>query len=418
MPKIKSLKALEILDSRGNPTVEVILTLANGIVAKASVPSGASTGAHEALELRDNDKNRYNGKGVQKAVSNVNKIIAKKLVGQDTGKQRMLDEKMIKLDGTETKSKLGANAILGVSLALAKASAASAKKPLYQYIRQTYKLKYKNWILPYPTMNILNGGAHADWSLDIQEFMIVPQQKKLAERVRCGAEVFAALGKILKASNYPTLKGDEGGYAPQLPGNEKAFDFILQAIAAAGYQAGADVMLAIDAASTEFYDEKNKDYDLKADKKTISPQAMVAMEKSWIEKYPIISIEDGLAEDDWQNWQILTKEIGDKITLVGDDLFVTNVARLKRGIDEKVANAILIKLNQIGTLSETIDAIELAHKNHYKTSISHRSGETGDTTIADLAVAVNSEFIKTGSLSRSERVEKYNRLLEIESELK
>jgi len=417
MPKIKSLKALEILDSRGNPTVRVEIKLANGISAWASVPSGASTGAHEAWELRDNDKKRYNGKGVLKAVNNVNRFIAPKLIGQEPLNQRQLDQLMIGLDGTENKSKLGANAILGVSLALAYAGAKAKKMPLYKYIRRVYGLKYAGFKLPYPTMNILNGGAHADWSLDIQEFMIVPQQKKFSERLRCGAEVFAALGKILKKQGYQTLKGDEGGYAPKLPGNGRAFVYIMQAIAAAGYQAGKEVMLALDVAASEFFDAGKKVYHLKADQRTLTARQMIALEKSWVKKYPLVSIEDGLAEDDWKNWKELTKELGKKIALVGDDLFVTNVKRLQQGIDFGVGNAILVKLNQIGTLSETVDAIELAHRHHYKTAISHRSGETADTAIADLAVAVNSEFIKTGSLSRSERVEKYNRLLEIESEL-
>jgi len=342
-PKIKSIKALEILDSRGNPTVRVEIKLNNGVSAWSSVPSGASTGAHEALELRDNDKNRYGGKGVLKAVSNVNKIIAPKLIGQDPTKQRQIDELMIKLDGTENKSKLGANAILGVSLAVACAGAKASKMPLYKYLRKVFGLKYKGWQMPYPTMNILNGGAHADWSLDLQEFMIVPQQKTMAERVRCGAEVFQTLGGILKAKGYPTLKGDEGGYAPKLPGNEMAFALILEAIKKAGYQAGRDVKLAIDAASSEFYNKKNKTYDLRADNKSLASDQMIELEKSWLEKYPIISLEDPLAEDDWPSWKILTAKVGKKTALVGDDLFVTNVKRLQQGIDQGVANAILIK---------------------------------------------------------------------------
>ncbi len=416
--KIKKISALEILDSRGNPTVRVWVTLRNGICAVASVPSGASTGTHEALELRDGDKKRYSGKGVLKAVNNVNKIIAPKLIGYDPAKQRQIDNLMLGLDGTENKSKLGANAILGVSLAVARAAAAAENVPLYKYIRKAFNLKYSGWKLPVATMNILNGGSHADWSLDIQEFMVVPLQNKFSERLRCGAEIFVALGDILKAQGYPTLKGDEGGYAPKLAGNEKAFEVIAQAIKNAGYKIGSQVKIAIDAAASEFHDDKTDNYILKADKKELTAEQMIELENSWLEKYPILSIEDGLAEDDWPHWQTLTRKMGQKISLVGDDLFVTNVKRLQRGINEKVANAILIKLNQIGTLSETIDAIELAHKNNYKTSISHRSGETADTFIADLAVAVNSEFIKTGSLSRSERVEKYNRLLEIEEDLK
>ncbi len=417
-PTIKSIKALEILDSRGNPTVRVKITLTNGVSTKACVPSGASTGVHEALELRDGDKKRYGGKGVLKAVNNVNKIIAPKLIGKDPTKQRQLDQLMIKLDGTPNKSKLGANAILGVSLALAYAAAASQNQPLYRYLRKTFRLPYRVWRLPIPTMNILNGGAHADWSLDIQEFMIVPLQSTMRERVRCGAEIFHALAKILKQKGYNTLKGDEGGYAPRLPGNEKAFQVIMQAIKKAKYRPGKDVKLAIDAAASEFYDQDAKSYKLKADKRNLTAEQLIELEKNWVKKYPIISLEDGLAQDDWDHWVLLTKWLGKKIRLVGDDLFVTNVKRLKYGIKMKVGNAILIKLNQIGTLSETIDAIQLAHKHDYQTSISHRSGETADTTIADLAVAVNSEFIKTGSLSRSERVAKYNRLLEIEQELK
>lgn len=417
-PKIKSIKALEILDSRGNPTVRVEVKLKRGVSAWAMVPSGASTGKHEALELRDGDKKRYGGKGVLQAVENVNKIIAPKLRGKNPLQQRKLDELMLKLDGTENKSKLGANAILGVSMALARAGAKAAKMPLYKYIRRTYHLRLSGYKLPVPTMNILNGGSHADWSLDIQEFMIVPQQKTMSERVRCGAEVFHVLGKLLKTKGYVTLKGDEGGYAPKLAGNEMAFTMIIEAIKKAGYKPGVNVKLAIDAAASEFYNKKNKTYDLKADKKSLNSAQMVDLVSAWVNKYPLVSVEDGLDEDDWDSWISLTKKIGRKVSLVGDDLFVTNVKRLQKGIDMKVGNAILIKLNQIGSLSETIDAIKLAHKNNYKTSISHRSGETADTFISDLAVAVNSEFIKTGSLSRSERVAKYNRLLEIESELK
>jgi len=416
-PKIKSIKALEILDSRGNPTLRVQVKLNNGVNGWAAVPSGASTGVHEALELRDGDKKRYGGKGVLKAVDNVNNIIAPRLKNKNPLKQRQLDELMIKLDGTENKSNLGANAILGVSLALAYAGARAMQVPLYKYLRAIYKIKLTGYKLPIATMNILNGGAHADWSLDIQEFMIVPMQKTMAERVRCGAEIFHTLGKILKSKKYTTLKGDEGGYAPALSGNEVAFKLILQAIKKAGYKAGIDVKLAIDAAASEFYNKKKKTYDLKADKKSLKPEEMISLVEGWVNKYPLISVEDGLDEDDWDNWVKLTKKIKRKVSLVGDDLFVTNIERLQKGIDMKVGNAILIKLNQIGSLTETIDAIMLAKKNGYKTSISHRSGETADTFIADLAVAVNSEFIKTGSLSRSERVAKYNRLLEIEQKL-
>jgi len=416
-PKIKSIHALEILDSRGNPTIRTEIKLNTGISAWAMVPSGASTGIHEALELRDGDKKRYRGQGVLKAVSNVNILIGPRLIGKNPLNQRQLDELMIEIDGTKNKSKLGANAILSVSLALAYAGAKASHLPLYKYLRKAFKLNFVDYKLPIPTMNILNGGAHAGWSLDIQEFMVVPMQKTMSDRVRCGAEIFHALADILKAKGYGTLKGDEGGYAPRLAGNEMAFTIILLAITKAGYQPGKNVKLAIDMAASEFYSKKTKTYNLKADKKSLLANQLVELIAGWIKKYPLMSVEDGLSEDDWDNWKILTKELGQKISLVGDDLFVTNTERLKRGIDQKVGNAILIKLNQIGTLSETIDAIMLAKDNNYKTSVSHRSGETSDTFIADLAVAVNSEFIKTGSLSRSERVAKYNRLLEIENEL-
>lgn len=418
MTKIKSIKALEILGSRGNPTVRAYVTLTDGTIGVASVPSGASTGIHEALELRDGDKKRYNGKGVQQAVHNVNKVIAPKLIGMDPNKQKQIDKLMIKLDGTENKSKLGANAILAVSLANVHAAADSANLPLYKHIRKVFGLRYQGYKLPIPTMNVINGGAHADWTLDIQEFMIVPLQSTFKERLRCGSEIFHALGKILKSKGFNTLKGDEGGYAPALAGNEKAFQVIMQAIKKAKYIPGKNVKIAIDAAASEFYDNETKIYDMKADKKKRTAEEMIELEEKWVAKYPMISLEDGLDEDDWHNWVALTKRLSNKVTLVGDDLFVTNVKRLRKGIKQKVGNAILIKLNQIGSLTETIDTIRLAQKNKYKISISHRSGETTDTTIADLAVAVNAEFIKTGSLSRSERVVKYNRLLEIEAELK
>lgn len=416
--KIKSIKALEILDSRGNPTVSVTVILSDGTKAKASVPSGASTGIYEALELRDGDKKRYHGKGVLQAVNNVNKKIAPYLVGTDPFDQRLLDESMLAIDGTPNKSKLGANAILGVSLAVAHAAAKSKKQPLYKYIRSVFKLDYKGFELPIPTMNVLNGGAHADWILDFQEYMIVPMQKTFAERLRCGSEIFHTLGKSLKKSGHSILKGDEGGYAPALGGNEKALQILVQAIKQTGYTPGKDVNLAMDPATSEFYDKEKKIYDMKVDKKKRTSKQMIDMWEKLIAKYPIISLEDGLDQDDWENWEQLTKRLGKKVEIVGDDFFVTNAERLEKGIKRKAANAILIKLNQIGSLSETIDAIKLAHKNKFATSISHRSGETEDTTIADLAVAVNSQFIKTGSLSRSERVAKYNRLLEIEQELK
>ncbi|MDD5043442.1 MAG: phosphopyruvate hydratase [Patescibacteria group bacterium] len=423
--KIKQIHAREILDSRGNPTISVKVILTDGTVGVASVPSGASTGVHEALELRDGDKKRYGGKGVLRAVNNVNKKIFPRLKGMNIINQREIDEKILKLDGTKNKSRLGANAILGVSLACAHAGANYKKQPLYRYIRGVYRLKYKGWKLPVPTMNIINGGKHADNNLSLQEFMIVPLGKKMKERVRVGAEIFQALKKILKSKKQVTAVGDEGGFAPNLKSNEAAFELIIQAIKKAGYKLGKDVATACDVAASEFHNDKTGGYRWdKADwNKTgkvreLFYKDLIAKYKAWPKKYGVISIEDGLAEDDWENWRKMTSQIGKKVILVGDDLFVTNSERLRQGIKTGVANAILIKVNQIGTLSETIDAIKLAQKHGYKTSISHRSGETADTTIADLAVAVNSEFIKTGSLSRSERVEKYNRLMEIEEELR
>ncbi len=416
MAKIKSVKAREILDSRGNPTIEVEVILDNGKKAWAGVPSGASTGTHEALELRDGDKKRYAGQGVLKAVGNVNKKIAPKLIGLDPTKQWLIDKLMIGLDGTENKSKLGANAILGVSLAITRCGAMTSKKPLYVYLRNKFWSKQKQWKFPVPMMNILNGGAHAGWSIDIQEFMITPQQKNIKEAIRSGAEIFHKLKSILKTKGYPTTVGDEGGYAPALAGNDRALAIISQAVKRAGYNLGRDVKIAIDPASSEFF--KDGKYEMKADKKTRSAEEMIKMYKDWTDNYPIESIEDGLAEDDWQGWQKLTKILGKKLTLVGDDLFVTNIKRLKRGIKDKTGNAILIKLNQIGSVTETIEAIKLAQKHKYKIAISHRSGETVDDFIADLAVASGAEYIKTGSLSRGERVTKYNRLMEIWDEVK
>jgi len=416
--KIKNIQAREILDSRGNPTVEVTVELTSGVIGAAKVPSGASTGVHEALELRDGDKKRYLGKGVLKAVNNVNKKIAPVLKGVDVWRQADIDHAMIELDGTENKKRLGANAILGVSLACARAGAAETKKPLYRYISGAYRLRKIKPRLPYPMMNILNGGAHAAWSLDFQEFMILPKVASFKERVRAGSEIFHHLGKILKTKGYVTSVGDEGGFAPHLGKNQKAFDLIMEAIRAAKYRPGKDVFIAIDAAASEFYNPKTKKYDLKVEKKKLNASQMTALYRQWIKKYPLVSIEDGLSEDDWENWVEHTKELGKKIMLVGDDLFVTNARRLQKGIDMKVGNAILIKVNQIGSLTETIDTILLAKQAGYKVVISHRSGETSDTFIADLAVAVGAEYIKTGSLSRSERVEKYNRLMQIEQELK
>ncbi len=410
---IRAISAREILDSRGNPTVEATVTLHDGFSGTAAVPSGASTGTHEAVELRDGGR-RYGGKGVLKAVKNVNEKIGPLLLGFDAKNQRALDEAMIKLDGTKNKKKLGANAILAVSMAASRAVASSQGIPLYQYLRQAYNLQYKDWQLPSPTMNIINGGVHADDGLSIQEFMIVPQQKKLSEKVRVGSEVFHALKSLLKKKKLSVGVGDEGGFAPRLKNNEEALKVILQAIAEAGYKAGRDVKLAMDMASSEFY--KNGKYYLEG-KKAISADALISLLKKWVKKYPFVSIEDPLSEDDWENWEKLTSVLGKQFPLVGDDLFVTNVVRLQQGIDQSVGSAILIKLNQIGTVSETIDTIMLAQKNGYAVSVSHRSGETSDTFIADLSVAVHADFIKTGSLSRSERVEKYNRLMKIEMEL-
>ncbi|MFA6105418.1 MAG: phosphopyruvate hydratase [Patescibacteria group bacterium] len=412
--KIKNISAREILDSRGNPTVEATVMLVNGVTGSAKVPSGASTGSHEALELRDGGK-RYGGKGVLRAVKNVVTKIGPALKGIDVENQEEIDEKMILLDGTPSKSRLGANAILAVSLAAARASAANRGVPLYKYVRSTFRLKEKEFRLPVPTMNILNGGRHADNGLTIQEFMIIPRAKLFRERVRMGSQIFHALAQILSQKGFTTSVGDEGGFAPTLQNNERALQLLVQAIKEAGWEAGKDVFLGLDVAASEFYKKGN--YYFVSKKQSWQADRLVANYKDWLKKYPLILIEDGLSEDDWTNWKKLTKELGNKVALVGDDLFVTNVDRIQKGIKEKVGNAVLIKLNQIGTLTETIAAIKLAKQNGYKVIISHRSGETSDTFIADLAVAVNAEFIKTGSLSRSERVEKYNRLMEIELEL-
>lgn len=417
MAKIAFIHAHEILDSRGNPTLNTTVLLSNGKSGSASVPSGASTGIHEALELRDGDKNRYGGKGVKNAVKNVNTKIAKVLKGMSIYDQRGIDAAMIELDGTKNKAKLGANAILGVSLAAAHAGASQKNMPLYRYLRWAYDLPYTTYRFPHPTMNVLNGGQHAGWLLDFQEFMIVPQQSKLRERIRCGAEVFHALKSVLKSKGFSTQVGDEGGYAVPLKNNEEALRLLMLAIKKAKYVPGKDVKFAIDPASSEFYDKKTKRYSLNLDNKKYSSTQMIDLYEKWLKKYPFVSMEDGLAEDDWEGWQEMTKRLGKSTALIGDDLFVTNAERLQQGIDQKVGNAILIKVNQIGTLSESIDAILLAQANKYKVSVSHRSGETSDTTIADLAVAVNAEYAKMGSLSRGERLAKYNRLMEIEEEL-
>jgi len=414
---IESIHAHEILDSRGNPTINVTVLLKDGTSGSASVPSGASTGVHEAWELRDGDPKRYHGKGVLKAIANVHKHIAPALVGMNVTHQREIDAVMIALDGTANKSRLGANAILGVSLACAHAGARATRQPLYAYLRSAFDLPLETYRLPIPTMNVLNGGAHAGWILDFQEFMIVPKQTLFRERVRAGAEIFAELGTLLKKKGFSMLKGDEGGYAVPLKNNEEAFKLIMQAIKNAGYIPGKNVFLAMDPAVSELYDAKTKRYHLKMEGKQLTSLQMIAMWERWLKKYPIISLEDGLDQDDWEGWVNLTKRAG-KTTLVGDDFLVTNVERLAKAIEMKAGNAILIKVNQIGTLTEAVQAIMLAKQYKWKVSVSHRSGETADTTIADLAVAVNADFIKTGSLSRSERLAKYNRLMEIEEEVR
>ena len=412
--KIGALKAREILDSRGNPTVEVDVILDDGSMGRAAVPSGASTGAHEAVELRDGDKKRYGGKGVQKAVKNVVGPIAKRVVGMDAGDQIAVDRAMIELDATPNKGKLGANAILGVSMATAKAAAAHYGLPLYKYLGGP-----KASILPVPMMNILNGGAHAGWSIDCQEFMVQPfGAKSFSEALRMGAETFHALKGILKDRGFATTVGDEGGYAPKLKSNEEPLKLIVEAIEKAGYKPGKDIWIALDPASTEFYEAKAKRYVLKSegDRKLTSAE-MIDMYSKWIKKYPIRSIEDGLAEDDWSGWTRLTAALGERIQLVGDDLFVTQTARLERGIEMGAGNSILIKVNQVGTLTETFEAIDMAVRQGWTAVVSHRSGETEDTTIADIVVAAGTGQIKTGSASRTDRIAKYNQLLRIEEEL-
>ena len=412
---IKRVSAREILDSRGNPTVEATVLLADGSSGIAAVPSGASTGTYEALELRDHAK-RYGGKGVLKAVKHVNTVIHKALVGMDATKQRKIDTSMIDLDGTKNKKKLGANAMLAVSLATARAAAASKKRPLYKHIRTAFRLQHKKWRMPVATMNVINGGRHANNNLTCQEFMVVPIHRRFAERVRIGSQVFHSLKQLLDSKGHSTAVGDEGGFAPNLSGNEQALKLLMQAIKAAGFVPGKHVYIAMDIAASEFF--RGGKYYFTSKSQASSADKMVRTLQSWLKKYPILSIEDPLAEDDWESWQMITKKIGSKVALVGDDLLVTNVARIAKAIEMRVGNAVLIKLNQIGTLSETIDAICLAQSHGYQVSVSHRSGETADTFIADLAVAVNAEFIKTGSMSRSERVEKYNRLMKIEIEVK
>ena len=421
--KITRVQARQVIDSRGNPTVEADVYMSGGARGRAAVPSGASTGEHEALELRDGDKSRYLGKGVLKAVGNVNGEIAKAVAGFDGADQRALDKRMIELDGTPTKSRLGANAILSVSMAAARAAAAAQNLPLYKYLARYSTLNAAN-LLPVPMMNILNGGAHADNSVDFQEFMVMPiGAPSFSEALRWGVEVFHALKTALKKHGYSTAVGDEGGFAPNCKSNEEAIQIVLEAITAAGYKPGEQVSIALDPASSEFYDKGSGKYVFKkSDKSAHSSTEIAAYWTAWAEKYPIVSIEDGMAEDDWAGWKQLTQSVGSKsskkkIQLVGDDLFVTNTERLSRGISEGIANAILIKLNQIGTVTQTIDAIELARKAGYNSIISHRSGETEDTFIADLAVATAAGQIKTGSASRTDRIAKYNQLLRIEEEL-
>jgi enolase len=416
--RIAAIHAHEILDSRGNPTLAVTVETRSGRRGTASVPSGASTGVHEALELRDGDRNRYRGLGVKRAVRHVNESIATMLRGFNVADQRGLDQALLELDGTPNKRRLGANAILGVSLAAAHAGAKVEGLPLYRYLRLAFDLQYRGYKLPTPLLNVFNGGRHADTNLDIQEYIIIPTgPKTFAEKMRAGSEIFHALGDVLAADDLDTDVGNEGGYAPDVGRSEYALAYLVKAIKKAKYRPGKDVMLGLDVAASEFFDERTEKYILKTDRRRMKAGEMIALLEDWVDTYPLLSIEDGLAEDDWDNWKVLTKRLGKKILLIGDDLFVTNVERLQRGIAEGVANTILIKPNQIGSLSETMDAITLAQRHKYKVVISHRSGETIDTTIADLAVATNAEFIKSGAPSRSERLAKYNRLLEIEEEL-
>ena len=416
--KIQRVRGRQILDSRGNPTVEADVVLEGGTLGRAAVPSGASTGEHEALELRDADRSHYLGKGVRKAVENVNTAIAKAVIGMDATAQGAVDSRMLEADGTPNKGNLGANAILAVSMAAARAAALELHLPLYRYLAR-YSSVPAALALPVPMMNILNGGAHADNSVDLQEFMVMPVgAASFDDALRMGVEVFHHLKSVLKKRGYSTAVGDEGGFAPNLKSNEEAVEVVLEAIAAAGYKAGQHLAIALDPAASEFYDKSSGKYVFKkSDKSARTSEQMVEFWANWVRQYPIVSIEDGLAEDDWAGWKLLTRELGDKVQLVGDDLFVTNTQRLSRGISEKVANAILIKLNQIGTVTETIEAIEMARKARYASIISHRSGETEDTFIADLVVAMGTGQIKTGSASRTDRVAKYNQLLRIEEEL-
>jgi len=411
---IISVNALQVLDSRGNPTVEVEVILGDGSWGRAIVPSGASTGVHEALELRDGDKDRYGGKGVLKAVENVNTTIAEALIGADATEQKAIDMGMLALDGTANKKKLGANAILGTSLAVAKAAANAVALPLYRYLGGVYAHE-----LPVPMMNILNGGAHTGWqTTDAQEFMVMPLgAPTFSEGLRWGAEIYHTLKTVLKEKGYATLVGDEGGYAPALKTNEEAVEVILEAIEKAGYKAGEDVAIALDPAASEFYDEEEKVYHLRTENRKLSSQEMVAFWVDWVNKFPIVSLEDGLAQDDWEGWKLLTEQLGDRIQIMGDDLLVTNPTRISRAISETSCNSMLVKLNQIGSLTETLEAVTMCQSHGWTTIVSHRSGETEDNTIADLAVAMNTGQIKTGAPARSDRVAKYNQLLRIEAEL-
>ncbi len=412
--KIESIKGRQILDSRGNPTVEVDVQLVDGSLGRAAVPSGASTGIHEALELRDGDKKKFGGKSVFNAVNNVNSKIYDALVGEDATRQKEIDKILLELDGTANKSKLGANAILGTSMAVAKAAASSLELPLYQYIGGIYA-----HVLPSPMMNILNGGEHTDWqSTDAQEFMIMPLgAPTYSEALRWGSEIYHTLKSVLKGHGYATLVGDEGGYAPALSSNAEAVEIILEAIEKAGYKAGEQIAIALDPAASEFYEEDTGLYNLRTEGKKLSSAEMVDFWKDWVEKYPIVSIEDGLAQDDWDGWKLMTDELGDKIQIVGDDLLVTNPDRVRKGIKEGACNSLLVKVNQIGSLTETIESVETCHRAGWTAVTSHRSGETEDSTISDLAVALNTGQIKTGAPARSDRVAKYNQLLRIEEEL-
>lgn len=418
MSKITSIKGREILDSRGNPTIEVEVELESGTKATAAVPSGASTGTYEALELRDGDPNRYEGLGVLNAVENINKKIAKEIIGMEAENQEEIDKKMIELDGTENKSNLGANAILGVSLAVCRASAIEQKMPLYKYIRENFGIRNSKFVIPVPMFNVINGGQHSDSGLSIQEYKIIPNGiATFKEQLRAGSEIFHALKKILASFGQSTSVGDEGGFAPKLESNAKPLEIINEAIEKAGYKKGVEVSTGVDAAANSFFDEKQAQYFFKPENAALSREILINIYNEWTQKYNVISVEDGLNENDWEGWRMMNEKMGGSTILIGDDLLVTNVKRLKQAINEKACNAVLIKVNQIGTLSETINCIKLAKKNKMKVVVSHRSGETTDDFIADLAVGTGADFLKSGSLSRGERICKYNRLLKIEEEI-